>query len=109
MTEQAQAEREAEGGECLNYDRILEILNDFGITETDTLKHRLEDQARWRRDLVNGGLEREAEGEEVMADTLRALVAKWRRIESEHDAQGSIVGAYAHRACADELEAALCA
>jgi len=31
--------------------RIYELLDEFGITETDALKHRLEDYERWKRDV----------------------------------------------------------
>lgn len=39
----------------LGYSRLLEICDEFGITETDTLKHRLEDWERWQRDLCERG------------------------------------------------------
>jgi hypothetical protein len=40
---------------------------------------------------------------------LRALIAKWRRIAAQHREQDSLVGAYAHESCADELDALLSA
>jgi hypothetical protein len=49
-------ERETQEHSCLGYARILELCAEFGIDETDTLKHRLEDHDRWRRDLLNGRL-----------------------------------------------------
>jgi hypothetical protein len=30
--------------------RVLELLAEFGITDTDTLKHTLEDEQRWRKE-----------------------------------------------------------
>lgn len=33
-------------------DRVIELLLQYGITEPDTLKHRLEDWDRWRRDIL---------------------------------------------------------
>lgn len=31
------------------YARLLELLDEFGISETDTLKHTLEDHQRWEK------------------------------------------------------------
>jgi len=42
--------------------RVYELLGEFGLTygagevDTDTLKHRLEDQQRWNRDILSGEL-----------------------------------------------------
>ena len=38
----------------LGYERILELCHQFGIVETDDLKHRLEDQERWGSMLRQG-------------------------------------------------------
>lgn len=40
--------------EMLGYARILELCDEFGVTETDILKHRLEDWERWNCELRSG-------------------------------------------------------
>ncbi len=37
-------------------ERIRQLLAEFNITDTDILKHTLEDHARWRGDLMAGRL-----------------------------------------------------
>lgn len=37
--------------DALGYGRLLELCDQFGITETDDLKHRLEDWDRWNHEL----------------------------------------------------------
>lgn len=44
------------GPEMLPYARLLELCAEFGIDETDTLKHRLDDWERWNTDLRSGAL-----------------------------------------------------
>ena len=42
--------------------RILELMAEFNVPDTDSLKHRLEDQERWNRDILRGKLMERPEG-----------------------------------------------
>lgn len=59
---------------CLGHERVYELLAEFGITETDTLKHRLEDHQRWKDDIV----EQSSELSEARAEIarLKSVVAE---------------------------------
>lgn len=48
-----------------------------------------------------------ARSQSLSPESVQALIAKWRRIADQHEAQDSLAIAYAHRNCADELSALL--
>jgi len=60
----------------LSITRIYELLDEFGITETDVLKHRLEDHQRWRRDIVEVGSACAAEESQMTGNVWIVLVGE---------------------------------